>query len=182
MEETRAEKKKKKRFQQREWEEGERLCVYKATLQSPNAQTGNESDGGNNKRRGENVQKRPFHFYKRRRVRANVAKVKPPPTPLGIFLPFPGVPFARSQLDSSLSSSLFELLPLAVRGLASCASLRSCHIFFFLQPRSHPLFLGRGCSRFHPSARTHARTGTLPRRNMPHGQRISAAVGGKVQD
>lgn len=79
MEETRVEKKKKKKVPAvRVGGRRPTLCIQ-SNVAEPNAQTGNESDGGNNKRRGENVQKRLFHFYKRRRVRANVAKVKSPP-------------------------------------------------------------------------------------------------------
>lgn len=78
------------------------------------------------------------------------------------------------NLNPSPSSSLSQLLPLAV---AWHLALWSCHICSF---RRGPI---ASCSDATAPVSTHltARTGTLLRRNMPHGQRISAAAGEKYR-
>lgn len=69
---------------------GRRWTLWiQSNVAEANVQIANDSDGGNDQKRGTNVLKRLCCFHKRRSDRANVAKVK---SPLGIFLPFPGVP------------------------------------------------------------------------------------------
>lgn len=181
MEETRAEKKKKKGSSS---ESGRKETDFVYTKQRCRARTHKletRVTAETIKDEWKTCRSARFTFTNDGALERMLQRSSPPP--LGIFLPFPGVPFARFQLDSSLSFSLFELLPLAVRGLASCASLRSCHIFFSFRRGPIPSSSDAAAPvSTHLPARTHARTGTLPRRNMPHGQRISAAVGGKVQD
>lgn len=77
-----------------------------------------------------------------------------------------------SNLNPSPSSSLCELLSLAV---AWHLALHSAHIF----PVRRGPVTSRSDAAAPFSSHLPARTGALPRRNMPHRQRISAAAGGK---